>query len=62
MAHQWLIAVYHILKQHQLYQDYRASDTGQRSQAQRLKRLQQQFEQLGYQVQLVPLPVTQLPA
>jgi transposase len=62
VAHRLLIAVYHMLKQHQPYRDYRASDTGQRSQEQRLKKLQQQVERLGYQVQLVPLPVTQPPA
>lgn len=60
VAHRLLIAVYHMLKQHQPYRDYRASDTGQRSQEQRLKRLQQQVERLGYQVQLVPLSVAQL--
>ncbi|MEP0872775.1 transposase [Trichocoleus desertorum AS-A10] len=53
VAHRLLIAVYHMLKQHQSYRDYRASDTGQRSQSQRLKK--QQVERLGYQVQLVPL-------
>ncbi|MBW4489341.1 MAG: IS110 family transposase [Trichocoleus desertorum ATA4-8-CV12] len=59
VAHRLLIAVYHMLKQHQPYRDYRASDTGKRSQEQRLKRLQQQVERLGYQVQLVPLTVAQ---
>ncbi len=59
VAHRLLIAVYHMLRQHQPYQDYRTTDTGQRSQEQRLKKLQQQVEQLGYQVQLVPLAVTQ---
>lgn len=62
VAHRLLIAVYHMLKQHQPYRDYRASDTGQRSQEQRLKRLQQQVERLGYQVQLIPFTATQPPA
>ncbi|CAA9394247.1 hypothetical protein AVDCRST_MAG94-5560, partial [uncultured Leptolyngbya sp.] len=52
VAHRLLIAVYHMLKQHQPYRDYRASDAGQYAQEQRLKRLQQQVERLGYQVQL----------
>ena len=33
------------------------TDRGQRSQDQRLKKLQQQVKRLGYQVQLVPLAV-----
>jgi hypothetical protein len=44
-----------MLKQYQPYQDYRSSDTGQHSQEQRLRRLQQEVERLGYQVQLIPL-------
>lgn len=61
VAHRLLIAVYHILRQHQPYRDYRTTDPGQRSQDQRLKKLQQQVERLGYQVQLVPLAVPQPP-
>lgn len=61
VAHRLLIAVYHMLRQHQPYRDYRTTNTGQRSQEQRLKKLQQQIEQLGYQVQLVPLAITQTP-
>jgi len=59
VAHRLLIAVYHILRQHQPYRDYRSTDTGQSSQEQRLKKLQKQVEQLGYQVQLVPIPTAQ---
>lgn len=61
VAHRLLIAVYHILRQHQPYRDYRTTDPGQRSQDQRLKKLQQQVELLSYQVQLVPLAVPQPP-
>jgi transposase len=59
VAHRLLIAVYHMLRQHQPYRDYRSIDTGQSSQQQRLKKLQKQVEQLGYQVQLVPIPTAQ---
>jgi hypothetical protein len=58
VAHRLLIAVYHILPQHQPYQDYRTTDTGHHTQKQLLKKLQQQVERLGYQVQLVPISTT----
>ena len=56
VAHRLLIAVYHILSQHQPYRDYQATPAGQHLKAQRLKQLQKRVEALGYQVQLVPLP------
>jgi len=57
VAHRLLIAVYHMLKQRQPYRDYQATPTGQQAKQQRLKQLQKRVEALGYQVQLVPLPV-----
>jgi len=56
VAHRLLIAVYHILSQHQPYRDYQATPAGQHLKAQRLKQLQKRVEALGYQVQLLPLP------
>jgi hypothetical protein len=46
-----------MLKQRQPYRDYQATPTGQQAKQQRLKRLQKRVEALGYQVQLVALPV-----
>jgi hypothetical protein len=40
VAHQLLIAVYHMLTQHQPYRDYQATPMGQQLQQQRLKQLQ----------------------
>ena len=57
VAHRLLIAIYHMLKQRQPYRDYQATPTGQQAKQQRLKQLQKRVEALGYQVQLVPLPV-----
>lgn len=62
VAHRLLIAVYHMLRQHQPYRDYQATAPAQRSQEQRLKKLQQQVEQLGYQVQLTPIVTAQPPS
>jgi transposase len=62
VAHRLLIAVYHILKQHQLYRDSRTTDRGQRTQHQRLQTLQHRIERLGYQVQLTPLAAPQPPS
>lgn len=62
VAHRLLIAVYHILKQHQPYRDYRTTDLGQRSQHQLIQTLQHRIERLGYQVQLTPLATAQPPS
>lgn len=62
VAHRLLIAVYHILKHHQPYRDYRSTDTGQRTQHQLLQTLQHRIERLGYQVQLTPLAAPQPPS
>jgi len=62
VAHRLLIAVYHMLRQHQPYRDFRSTVTAQSSQEQRLKKLQKQVEQLGYQVQLVPITAAQPPS
>jgi hypothetical protein len=62
VAHRLLIAVYHMLSQHQPYRDYRTTATGQRSREQRLNILQHQAERLGYQVQLVPISTAQPPS
>lgn len=59
VAHRLLIAVYHMLRQRQPYRDDQATAAGQSSPEQRLKQLQKRVEQLGYQVQLVPLSLTQ---
>jgi len=55
VAHRILIAVYHMLRQHQPYKDHHTTDTGQRSKEQLLGQLKQRVEQLGYQVQLLPI-------
>ena len=62
VAHRLLIAVYHILKQHQPYRDYRTTDLGQRSQHQLIQTLQHRIERLGYQVQLTPIATPQPPS
>ncbi len=62
VAHRLLIAVYHILKQHQPYRDYRTTDTGQRTQHQLIQTLQHRIERLGYQVQLTPIATAQPPS
>jgi len=62
VAHRILIAVYHMLRQHQPYKDYRTTDTGQRSKEQLLGQLKQRVEQLGYQVQLLPIIAPPLPS
>ncbi|WP_250126471.1 hypothetical protein [Chroococcidiopsis sp. CCMEE 29] len=59
VAHRILIAVYHMLRQHQPYKDYHTTDTGQCSKEQLLGQLKQQVERLGYQVQLLPIPAAQ---
>lgn len=59
VAHRLLIAVYHMLNQHQPYRDYRTTDTGQRGQQQLLTTLQHRIERLGYQVQLIPIATVQ---
>jgi transposase len=60
VAHRLLIAVYHMLRQHQPYHDHCATKSGQRTQQQLLNTLQHRIERLGYQVQLIPLPPVQL--
>lgn len=62
VAHRLLIAVYHILKQHQPYRDYRTVDTGQRTQHQLIQTLQSRIERLGYQVHLTPIAAAQPPS
>jgi transposase len=47
VAHRLLIAVYHMLKQHQPYRDCRTIDTGQRTQHQMIQTLQHRIERLG---------------
>lgn len=61
VAHRLLIAVYRMLRQHQPYRDYQLTPLGQCSQEQRLQQLQQRVEQLGYQVQLIPLSTADAP-
>jgi transposase len=62
VAHRLLIAVYHILKHHQPYCDYRTMDTGQRTQHQLIQTLQSRTERLGYQVHLTPIATAQPPS
>ncbi len=62
VAHRLLIAVYHILKQHQPYRDYRTVDTGQRTQHQLIYTLQSRIERLGYQVHLTPIATAHPPS
>lgn len=62
VAHRLLIAVYHILKQHQPYRDYRTVDTGQRTQHQLIYTLQSRIERLGYQVHLTPIATAYPPS
>lgn len=59
VAHRLLIAVYHILKQHQPYRDHRTTESGQQRQQQLVQTLQQRIERLGYQVQLTPIATAQ---
>jgi transposase len=59
VAHRLLIAVYHMLRQHQPSHDHCATKSGQRTQQQLLNTLQHRIERLGYQVQLIPLPPVQ---
>jgi transposase len=62
VAHRLLIAVYHILKQHQPYRDYRTGDTGQRTQHQLIQTWQSRIERLGYQVHLTPIATAHPPS
>jgi hypothetical protein len=62
VAHRLLIAVYHMLRQHQPYRDYRTTIPGQYTEQQLVKKLQQRVERLGYQVQLVPIAASQIPS
>lgn len=62
VAHRLLIAVYHMLRQHQPYRDYHTTVPGQHTEQQLVKKLQQRVERLGYQVQLVPIAATQSPS
>lgn len=62
VAHRLLIAVSHMLPQHQPYRDYQLTPWGQCSQEQRLQQLQRRrVAQLGYQVQLIPLSTADAP-
>ncbi len=61
VAHRLLIAVYHILKQHQPYRDYRTTHPGQYRQQHLVQTLQHPIERLGYQVQLLPIATAQPP-
>jgi len=58
----WGIAVYHMLRQHQPYRDYRTTVPGQHAEQQLVKKLQQRVERLGYQLQLVPIAATPPPS
>ncbi|NJR37917.1 MAG: hypothetical protein HC781_02565 [Leptolyngbyaceae cyanobacterium CSU_1_4] len=60
VAHRLLIAVYHILKQHQPYRDYCMTNPGQKQQQHLVQTLQHRIERLGYQVQLIPIASAQL--
>lgn len=56
-----LIAVYHMLRQHQPEGVYQLTPSGQCSKERRLQQLQRRVEQLGYQVQLIPLATPDAP-
>lgn len=62
VAHRLLIAVYHILKQHQPYRDYRTTDTGKPRQQHLVQTLQHRIERLGYHVHLTPIATAQPPS
>jgi transposase len=62
VAHRLLIAVYHILKQHQPYRDYRTTNPGQQQQQHLVQTLQSRIERLGYQVHLTPIATAQPPS
>lgn len=59
VAHRLLIAVYHILKRHEPYRDFRATHLGQPTQQRLVQTLQARIERLGYQVQLTPIDTNQ---
>lgn len=59
VAHRLLIAVYHILKRHEPYRDFRATHPAQSTQPHLVKTLQARMERLGYQVQLTPIDTAQ---
>ncbi|MBV8887143.1 MAG: IS110 family transposase [Chroococcidiopsidaceae cyanobacterium CP_BM_RX_35] len=61
VAHRLLLAVYHILKQHQPYRDSRKAHLGQHRQQLIVQALQHPIERLGYQVHLTPIATSQLP-
>jgi len=61
VAHRLLIVVYHILKQHQPYRDYRTTHPRQYQQQHLVQTLQHRIERLGYQVQLIPIATAQPP-
>jgi transposase len=61
VAHRLLIAVYHILKRHEPYGDFRATHPNQPAPQHLVQTLQTRIERLGYQVQLTPIATAQPP-
>ena len=62
VAHRLLIAVYHLLKRHEPYRDFRATHPAQSTQPHLVQTLQARIERLGYRVQLTPIETAQLPS
>lgn len=59
VAHRILTAIYHILTKHQPFQDLGASYLDEPRQQHLLQRMSERIQQLGYQVNLQPVPIPQ---
>jgi hypothetical protein len=57
VAHRILTAIYHILTKHQPFQDLGVSYLDERRQQHLLQRMSHRIQQLGYQVNLQPIPI-----
>lgn len=62
VAHRLLIAVYHILKRHEPYRNFRVTHPDQPAHQHLVQTLLTRIERLGYQVQLTPIATAQPPS
>ena len=58
VAHRMLIAIYHMLKKHEPYQDLGATYLDERNKPKVVSRMKHRIEQLGYRVTIEPVTVS----
>ncbi|MFN3982999.1 MAG: transposase [Caldilinea sp.] len=56
VAHRILIAIFHMLTKHEAYRDLGAAYLDERDKTNLFKRTAKRFAQLGYQINIEPLP------